>query len=79
MNNPETKADVGYGGINVFGFCGDIDEIESLWNFAKCFLGGLSDHPTWPIIGSHVPEYMEKANIVFLKESMGIELETRDT
>ena len=79
MTNPEAKADVGFGGINAFGFCGNIDEIESLWNFAKFFLGGLSYHPSWPIIGSHVPEYMDKANVAFLKESMGIKLKKRAT
>ena len=67
MITPETQADVNFGGIKAFGFCdGIIPEIESLWNFAKCFLGGLSDHTKWPIIGSHVPEYMEKANVAFL-------------
>jgi len=79
MTSPEAKADVKFGGINAFGFCGNIDEIESLLNFSKFFLGGLSYHPSWPIIGSHVPEYMEIANVAFLKESMGIELEKRAT
>jgi hypothetical protein len=67
MTTPEAQADVGYGGIKAFGFCdGMIEEIESIWNFAKCFVGGLSDHTKWPIIGSHVPPYMEKANVEFL-------------
>ena len=62
-----TEADVGYGGIKAFAFCeGIVSEVESLWNFAKAFVGGLSDHPEWPIIGSHVPPYMEQANIEFL-------------
>lgn len=80
MNTPEAQADVGFGGIKAFGFCdGIIPEIESIWNFAKCFVGGLSDHSKWPIIGSHVPEYMEKANLDFLSSSMGLELEARTT
>jgi len=67
MTTPEAQADVGFGGINAFGFCeGIVAEIESLWNFAKCFIGGFTDHPKWPIIGSHVPPYMEKANLEFL-------------
>jgi hypothetical protein len=32
------------------------------------FLGGLSTNPKWPIIGSHVPGYMERANIEFLEK-----------
>lgn len=80
MNTPEAQADVGFGGIKAFGFCeGIIGEIESLWNFAKCFVGGLSDHPEWPYIGSHVPPYMEKANLEFLETSMGLTLEERTT
>ena len=61
---------MGYGGIKAFGFCeGIVSEIESLWNFAKCFLGGLSDHTKWPVIGTHVPPYMENANVEFLSQS----------
>jgi hypothetical protein len=80
MTTPEAQADVGYGGIKAFSFCdGMIGEIESIWNFAKCFVGGLSDHTKWPIIGSHVPPYMEKANVEFLSEAMGYTLEPRTT
>ena len=80
MTTPEAQADVGYGGIKAFSFCdGIIEEIESLWNFAKGFVGGLSDHTKWPIIGSHVPPYMEKANVEFLSEAMGYTLEQRTT
>jgi len=32
-----------------------------------------------PYIGSHTPPYQEKANVEFIKETMGIELEMRDT
>lgn len=78
MNSPETQADVGYGGIKAFGFCNGIEaEIESIWNFLKCFVGGISDHPYWPVIGTHVPPYMEKANKEFLADGMGWELEER--
>jgi|Transcript_13030 hypothetical protein len=80
MLTPEAQADVGYGGIKAFSFCnGMVAEIESLWNFAKCYLGGLSDHTHWPIIGSHVPKYMEDANKDFLATSMGWALEERQT
>ena len=78
MNSPEAQADVGYGGIKAFGFCNGIEaEIESIWNFLKCFVGGISDHPYWPVIGTHVPPYMEKANKEFLADGMGWELEER--
>lgn len=80
MTTPEAQADVGFGGIKAFGFCeGIVAEIESLWNFAKCFIGGLSDHPKWPIIGTHVPPYMEKANLEFLAQSMDLHLTERAT
>ena len=45
----------------------------------KGFLGGISDHPWVPIIGSHVPPYMEKANVKFIKEAVGWELQERPT
>jgi len=67
-------------GLQVFNFCESaVDEIESLFNTLKMFIGGLSDHPDWPIIGSHVPEYMEKANVKFIKEGLGIDLVARET
>ena len=64
MTTPEMQADVGYGGIKAFGFCnGLVDSIKSIWGFAKAFVGGLSDHPHIPYVGSHVPKYMEEANV----------------
>ena len=41
-------------------------------------MGGLTDHPEWPVIGSHVPPYMEEANLRFLHESMDLNLEERE-
>lgn len=71
MASVDSQADVNFNGINLYGFCsGILGEIESLWNFAKCFVGGLSDHTHLPIIGSHVPHYQEVANIEFLTEAM---------
>jgi len=73
------QADVGFNGISVFSFCdGIVGEVESLFNFLKCFVGGLSDHPHWPVIGTHVPEYQEKANLKFLTESMEYTMEPRE-
>ncbi len=58
MASVDSQADVNFNGINLYGFCsGILGEVESLWNFAKCFVGGLSDHTHLPIIGSHVPHY----------------------
>lgn len=71
MSTSDSQIDVNYNGINMFGFCSGITgEIESLYNFAKCFLGGTSDHTHVPVFGSHVPPYQEKANIEFLSEAM---------
>jgi len=80
MNTPEVQADVGYGGIKAYAFCDDIvEEFESLFNSLKAFIGGLGTNPYLPVIGSHVPPYMEKANIEFLSEQAGINMELRET
>jgi hypothetical protein len=39
----------------------------------------LTDRPNIPIVGSHVPPYMEKANVSFLAEAMGYQLVERTT
>lgn len=44
---------------------------------ATAFVGGISDHPNIPIVGSHVPKYMEKANVAWLA-SFGYDLVERD-
>lgn len=41
------------------------------------FIGGVSDHPFVPVVGSHTPPYMEKANISFIEAGMGITIEER--
>ena len=75
MNTPEAQADVGFGGIKAFAFCENvIQDVESLWTTLKGFVGGITDHPKWPIIGSHVPPYMEKVNVEFIKENIGVTL-----
>ena len=55
-----------------------IQTVESLLRTAEAFLGGISDHPLVPIIGSHVPEYMEAENITFLAEAMEYKMEKRE-
>jgi len=80
MNSPEAQADVGQQGIKAFAFCENvIQDIESLWTTLKAFVGGISDHPHIPVIGSHVPPYMEKANVEFINEALGVQLQKRTT
>ena len=73
MNSPEAKADVGYGGIKAFAFCDNVVEtIESLWSMVKAFY-----EPSF--LGSHVPPYLEKEFIEFMKDAAGVEYEVRET
>jgi hypothetical protein len=37
----------------------------------------LSDNPNIPWFGSHVPEYMERANLEWIKETIDWDLELR--
>ncbi|CDW81161.1 UNKNOWN [Stylonychia lemnae] len=77
--SPEAKITIQKKGIQVFMFCdGYIDTFISVFNFALAFIGGLGTNPDLPIIGSHVPEYMEQANLNFLNETMGYQLEKRE-
>lgn len=77
--NAEAKADINHNGIQVYMFCdGYIDTFISVFKTALCFIGGLGENPHLPIIGSHVPEYMERANIKFLSEAMGYVMEKRE-
>lgn len=60
-------------------FCGGyIETFVAVWKTLQAFIGGLSPDPNTPIWGSHVPPYMEAANIEFLKASMGYQLEARE-
>jgi len=52
--------------------------VESVLRTLEAFVGGISDHPIAPIIGTHVPEYMEKENVAFLAEAMEYQMEKRD-
>jgi hypothetical protein len=62
-------------------FCdGYIDTFVSVFKTLMCFIGGLNTNPDGgPIKGSHVPLYMEKANVEFLNETMGYQLIERPT
>jgi hypothetical protein len=61
--------EIGVNGIRVFSFCqGFWTSFRSFLKSLTLFLGGFSTNPKLPIIGSHVPKYMEEANIKFLEE-----------
>jgi hypothetical protein len=78
--SPEAKITIQKNGIQIYMFCdGYIDTFVSVFNTVLAFLGGLGTNPYLPIIGSHVPEYMEEANLKFLNETMGYQLEKRTT
>lgn len=64
--------------MKAYGFCdGVVKGMESLIKSLSAFLGGLGPNPNKPIIGSHVPKYMEKANIEFLKDAVDYPMEPR--
>ena len=81
FTTPDSYAteDFDFGGLKAFIFCENvIKEVESVLRTVELFLGGVSDHPLIPFIGSHVPEYMEKANIHFLSEALEYTMEKRE-
>jgi hypothetical protein len=45
----------------------------------KSFIGGLGLHGKVPIFESHVPEYMQKANLEFMKWAVGVDFDERPT
>jgi len=72
------KLDILHNGVRVYLFCdGYVDTFISAYNFALQFLGGLGTNPYIPVFGSHVPEYMIKANLAFLNHTMGVNLVER--
>ena len=76
----DTIAEINENGLRVYMFCdGYVDTFMSVYNSALCFIGGLGTDPNDPIYGSHVPDYMEKANVQFLYELMGYNLTVRET
>ena len=78
METEEGQVDFAFGGIKIYNFCyGFLPEIASFFETLKCFIGGLSYHPKIPIIGTHIPRYMAKANVSMIKEVMGLEVEKR--
>lgn len=80
MPDKESQDDMAFNGINAFVFCESaIDLVESLWNTLKMFLGGLGLDPEKKITGSHVPKYMEDANVKFIKDVLGVTMVERET
>lgn len=62
--SPNAKADIKQNGVRVYMFCaGYVDTFISVFHSVEAFLGGLGTDPTIPVFGSHVPAYMEKANV----------------
>lgn len=60
-------------------FCEGLSKtFSSVFRTILAFVGGLSSNPDLPIIGSHVPEYMEKENVKFLSEVMEYDLVKRE-
>jgi hypothetical protein len=77
--NKQAVTDVGKNGVKIFMFCtGYVDVFASVWKTLLAFVGGLSPDPDLPIIGSHVPPYMEAANLEFLNTTMGYNPEIRE-
>jgi len=81
MNLKQEEADdIRVNGFLVYMFCHSIhDEFISVFNTMKLFMGSFSSDPKWPIIGSHIPGYMERANVKFLEHAMGWKMEPRKT
>eukprot|EP00357_Protocruzia_adherens_P032100 CAMPEP_0115009958 /NCGR_PEP_ID=MMETSP0216-20121206/22979_1 /TAXON_ID=223996 /ORGANISM="Protocruzia adherens, Strain Boccale" /LENGTH=601 /DNA_ID=CAMNT_0002377979 /DNA_START=45 /DNA_END=1850 /DNA_ORIENTATION=+ len=71
--------DIKFNGIHVFNFCDGLkDSVIDLFMTLKLYLGGFGTNPKIPIFGSHVPGYMRKANVDFLKKSSNFQLRERN-
>ncbi len=79
--NSDEILDVSFEGFKVYMFCdGYIDTFISVFKTFLCFFGGLSPNPDLgPVKGSHIPPYMEKANVEFFHNTMGWDLVERTT
>ncbi len=65
-------------GFKTFLFCEAFqDEILSVLETVKLFVGGMGLHGSVPLFQPKIPEYMEKANIEFLKWGMNYQLVPR--
>jgi hypothetical protein len=78
--NKDDFSDIKTDGMVVYMFChGVADTFVSIFNTMKLFIGGIGTDPNWPVIGSHVPAYMEKANVKFINETIKWNMKTRKT
>ena len=70
--NSDEQADFNFEGVTIYMMCdGFVDTFISAFKTLLAFAGGLSADPTkGPVLGSHVPAYMEKANVDFLNNTM---------
>jgi hypothetical protein len=65
-------------GMESYLFCEGLrDELLSIIQTVKSFVGGLGKHPNGRFIKPRVPEYMEKANVEFLKWGVNWDLQER--
>lgn len=65
-------------GLETYLFCEDLrDELLSVFTSVKAFVGGLGVNGKIPLTRPKVPEYMEKANINFIKWAMNLDFEER--
>lgn len=73
---------IGKNGIKFHGFCQGIKQaIVSLFDTVKLFVGGISSEPnTWiSFFSSHIPQYMEDANLRFLEDVGEFKFKKRTT
>ena len=74
----DAVADLAANGIETYLFCENLqDELLSVITTVKAFVGGLGLHGKISLFEPKVPEYMEKANLDFMKWALNIEYEER--
>lgn len=79
-SGPDAIADLQANGLETYLFCESLkDELLSVFTSLKAFIGGLGMHGKIPLFKPQVPEYMEKANLEFLKWAVDIDLVQRET
>jgi len=75
---PHVQEDVKVNGLETYLFCESMrDELISVFNTVKMYVGGLGMHGKIPLFEPAVPEYMIEANRDFLKWSLDWDLEER--
>ena len=78
LKDQDAVTDFNFGGIKVFDICdGYKDLLVSVLKFLEAFAGGFKDNDL-PIIGRRIPKYQLKQNLVFLKQTMDLDIEPRE-